>query len=311
MFPLRPSIVRFVKLGDRGKWEKLSVIDRQILCFGYDSADPAQHRQILAGNWDAVRNGWDNGIRRPTELTRIVNALDAYYSDEGDTLWVTFYGGDLYWCFLEPGEPEPLMEDAAGKYSYRRVRGAWSREDRNGKVLNRRTLPGSINAASRNPSATHVLSASARLLQRINGEIPDAVARAIAHREALVESVKELIGELIWQDFEVLADLIAHNSGWRRNNQRGGIEKTIDLDLEMAITGERAFAQVKAVSSQAELDRYVELSAERGVDRMFYMHNSPVELNSDNPAVFVIGRDKLADLVVRLGLVDWLTEKAS
>lgn len=311
MFPLNPTSVRFVKLGDGGKWEKLSVIDRQILCFGYDSANELQHQQILEGDWASVRDGWEDGVRRPAELTKIVNALKAYYLDEGNTLWVTFYGGDLYWCFLEPGEPSPLEDDPTKDYSYRKVRGAWSREDCNGKVLNRRTLPGSINSASRNQSATHLLTAADRLLLRLNGKNPDAVASAQVHRAALVDSVKLLIGELIWQDFELLADLIAHGSGWRRNNQRGGAEKTIDLDLEMPLTGERAFAQIKAVSSQAELERYIELSAERDADRMFYIHNSPHELTTDSPAVFVIGRDRLAELVVKLGLIDWLIEKSA
>src|SRR5690606_30009845 len=153
---------------------------------------------------------------------------------------------------------------------YRKVRGAWSRKDCKGKVLNRRTLPGSINAASRNQSATHLLTAADRLLQRINGQNSDVVADVQVRRAALVDAVKKLIGELIWQDFEVLGDLIAHGSGWRRNNQRGGVEKTIDLDLEMPMTGERAFAQIKAVSSQSELEKYIDLSTERDVDRMFY-----------------------------------------
>ena len=311
MFPLQPSTVRFIKLGDRGRWERLSVIERQILCFGYDSANELQHRQAVGRDWRAVRNGWENGERRPAELTKIVNALKAYYLDDGNTLWVTFYGGDLYWCFLEPGEPSALEEDPTKTYSYRKVRGAWSRKDCKGRVLNRRTLPGSINAASRNQSATHLLTAADRLLQRINGESPDAVAEVLVRRAALVESVKNLIGELIWQDFELLGDLIAHGSGWRRNNQRGGVEKTIDLDLEMPMTGERAFAQIKAVSSQSELETYIDLSTGRDADRMFYIHNSPNELTSENPAVFVIGRDKLAELVVKLGLVDWLIEKST
>jgi len=308
-FPLQPSSVRFIKLGRGGAWEQLSIKERQILCFGFDSADPKQLRQMQDGDWEGVRNGWlgeNRGVGFPTYAT---NALKAYYQDDGNTLWVTFFAGDLYWCFLEPGQPVPLPESSEG-YSFRKVRGVWSNKDCRGNVLNRRSLSGAINAASRVQGTTHLLSAPKQLLQRLNGQSPKSVEDAEAAYKGLVESVKPLIGELTWQDFEVLADLITTASGWRRNNQRGGVEKTIDLDLELPLTGESAFAQIKAKSRQAELDSYVEQAGQREGVKMFFIHNSPAELQTDAPNVYVIGRDRLAELIVKLGFVEWLVDKA-
>lgn len=308
-FPIEPTSVRFIKLGKAGQWEHISIKERQILCFGFDSDSPEQLEHIRRGDWRAVRNGWLNGDRGAGFPTYAVNALRAYFEDDGTTLWVTFYAGDLYWCFLAPGEPVPLGSDATG-YSYRRVRGAWSNLDCHGRPLSRTTLPGAINAASSARGATHLLTAHTRLLQRLNGTSPPTVSVAEKAYQSLIESIKPLIGELTWQDFEVLADLITTASGWRRNSQRGGVEKTIDLDLELPLTGEIAFAQVKAKSTQAELDAYVAHSLDREGMKMFFIHNSDLELYSDAKNVYVIGRDRLAALVVKLGFVDWLVEKA-
>ncbi len=308
-FPIQPSSVRFIKLGKGGQWEQLSIKERQILCFGFDSSDPKQLQKMRDGDWVGVRNGWLDENRGAGFPTYATNALKAYFQDDGTTLWVTFYAGDLYWCFLEPGEPVPLPESNEG-YSFRKVRGAWSKKDCKGNDLNRRNLSGAINAASRVQGTTHLLSAHKQLLQRLNGQSPKSVEDAEAAYKALVESVKPLIGELTWQDFEVLADLITTASGWRRNNQRGGGEKTIDLDLELPLTGEIAFAQIKAKSKQAELDSYIEQMAQREGVKMFYIHNSALDLQTETPNVYVIGRDRLAELIVKLGFVEWLVDKA-
>jgi hypothetical protein len=250
--------------------------------------------------------GRKKGIGSPTYAA---NAPKAYFEDDGTTLWVTFHAGDLYWCFLEPGEPVPLLDSIEG-YSYRKVFGAWSNLDPKGNVLNRRSLSGAINAATRVQGTTHLLSAHKQLLQRLDGESPKSVEYAEAAYKCLIDSVKPLIGELTWQDFEVLADLITTASGWRRNNQRGGVEKTTDLDLELPLTGESALAQIKAKSKQAELDSDVEQAAQREGVEMFFIHNSSNELHTDAPNVHLIGRDRLAALIVELGFVEWLMDKA-
>jgi hypothetical protein len=47
------------------------------------------------------------------------------------------------------------------------------------------------------------------------------------------------------RDFETLVDLVFSTSGWRRQGVVGKTQKTLDLDLILPSTGERAFVQVK------------------------------------------------------------------
>lgn len=75
---------------------------------------------------------------------------------------------------------------------------------------------------------------------------------------------------LTWQDFELLVDLVFSSSGWRRLSQVGRTQKTIDLELVLPSTAERAFVQVKSQATRASLDDYVGRLAEADAyDRMF------------------------------------------
>lgn len=146
------------------------------------------------------------------------------------------------------------------------------------------------------------------LLRRINGQRSEQSQRAESARDHLIEEVRGLIGQLQWQDFEVLADLLMTAGGWRRTDRLGGTEKTVDLKLEFPLTGERAFAQVKARATQAVLDNYVNAAADKG-ERMFFVHNSDRPLTSEDSSVYVLGRDEVSRLIVKFGLVDWLIDK--
>lgn len=105
-----------------------------------------------------------------------------------------------------------------------------------------------------------------------------------------------------------MADLLLSAGGWRRTDRLGGNEKTVDLTLELPLTGEEAFAQVKADSDQATLNKYIEAANDRK-KLMFFVHNSDQELLSNDPLVRVLGRKEVSKLIVKSGLVDWLIDK--
>ena len=130
------------------------------------------------------------------------------------------------------------------------------------------------------------------------------------------KSVCDLMTLLGPCDFEILVDLVFSASGWRRLGVVGKTQKTLDLDLMLPITGERAFVQVKAKATSAELAEYVRTFEELGFyKRMFFVfHSGEAELDDDrvdDDRISVIGPDKLAELVVDAGLVDWLIQKVS
>ena len=102
-------------------------------------------------------------------------------------------------------------------------------------------------------------------------------------------------------------------SGWRRQGIIGKTQKTLDLDLTLPSTGERAFVQVKSKTTFAELAKYVALLDERGsdiFDRMFYVYHSG-EAHTDDERVTVVGPAKLSELVIDAGLANWLIRKVS
>ena len=47
--------IRYIKLGDGGKWERYCIEEQQTLRLGYESP---HHQESLNGEWDTVRNFW-------------------------------------------------------------------------------------------------------------------------------------------------------------------------------------------------------------------------------------------------------------
>jgi hypothetical protein len=106
-------------------------------------------------------------------------------------------------------------------------------------------------------------------------------------------------------------DLVFSTSGWRRQGPVGKTQKTLDLDLTLPSTGERAFVQVKSKTTSAELAEYITKFNDLGLyGRMFYVFHSGVA-NTDDDRVIVVGPDKLAELVLDAGLANWLIRKVS
>jgi hypothetical protein len=80
------------------------------------------------------------------------------------------------------------------------------------------------------------------------------------------------------------------------------MQKTLDLDLVLPSTGERAFVQIKSKTSSGELARYVVAIGDGPYDRMFYVFHSR-SAETDGRRVTVIGPEQVAELVVDAGLV--------
>ena len=148
-------------------------------------------------------------------------------------------------------------------------------------------------------------------MRRIKGEKTPEVERAVGALEAMRQSALELMRLLGDRDFEILVDLVFTSSGWRRLGTVGKTQKTLDIDMMLPSTGERAFVQVKSRTTSSELADYVAQLDERGpYDRMFYVFHSG-NAETDDDRVTVIGPEKLGELVVDAGLVNWLVRKVS
>jgi len=96
---IKPSEIKYIKLGAGGCWEQECIEKTQTLRLGFDAQD---HAQCLAGNWSAIwrdfrRRGFDK-----SKSTRFANEIKQFYESDEKVLWVTFYDGRLWWCFSEP-----------------------------------------------------------------------------------------------------------------------------------------------------------------------------------------------------------------
>jgi hypothetical protein len=123
-------------------------------------------------------------------------------------------------------------------------------------------------------------------------------------------AVLDLMRLLTPRDFELLVDLVFSTSGWRRVGIVGKTQKTLDLDLILPSTGERAFVQVKSRTTSEELAEYVARIDDGPYDKMFFVFHSG-EADTLDRRVTVIGPGKLADLVQDAGLTTWLIRKVS
>ncbi len=149
------------------------------------------------------------------------------------------------------------------------------------------------------------------VIQRINGLKTPQVERALVAAQAMRSSVLELMKLLDWHDFETLVGLVFSTSGWRRQGDVGKTQKTLDIDVTLPSTGERAIVQIKSKTNNAELAEYVARLEDLGAyDRMFYVYHSG-NAKTDDDRVTVISPEKLAALVVDAGLINWIIQKVS
>ena len=94
----------------------------------------------------------------------------------------------------------------------------------------------------------------------------------------------------------------------------GGKREGIDIEAENLTADEIAFVQVKSSATQEVLDGYVEKFKERSdfYKRMIFAVHSPdgdLTPPVDLPTVQLWTSDRVAELVVRLGLGEWVEKR--
>ena len=124
-----------------------------------------------------------------------------------------------------------------------------------------------------------------------------------------------LVQKLHWKDFELLVDLIFSRAGWQRLSSLGKTEKSIDLDLMLPVTGNRAFVQVKSSATLKTLKDYVNQykSMDQYQEMFFVVHTAVPGLDhyAKKEGVKLLGVKEIASLVVDSGITQWLIGKTS
>jgi hypothetical protein len=304
---VRPARVRYIKLGKGGGWEH-ECLEKGIIRFGFGSANTERFPLCRTGRWHELTQSFLAEGNSQGEATRFTHETRAFFEDDGTTLWITFVGERLCWGSLTSSPPERHLD---GQGVWRTLAGGWRWTALQGEPLTKDRLSGALTQLAAYRGTSCNVKAADYLIRRINGEKTPDVERAVAALAAMKASVLDLMRLLGPRDFELLVDLVFSTSGWRRLGVVGKTQKTLDLDLLLPSTGERAFVQVKSKTTSAELADYVDRLEELGpYDRMFYVFHTG-EAATDDDRVILVGPEQLADMVLDAGLVNWLIRKVS
>ncbi|MFZ3325636.1 MAG: hypothetical protein WA231_06955, partial [Methylocella sp.] len=245
-------------------------------------------------------------------LCKRSNEVREFYTAGSDVLWITFAKGRMWWCFAEAEViPNPAVDPDATGSRYRKTISGWSDKDMKGQPLLTSALRGSLTTTAGFRGTICRVREFDYLLRRLNGEETATTEAVRAARSKLIETLIPLIPGLHWKDFELLVELVMTQGGGRRVSATGGTPHTIDLELELPLTGERALVQVKSQLDRQTAEKVATDPAEAaGGSRVFIVYHTPSEpLTVDQENVTLIGPKALAEHVVDLGLTTWVMAK--
>ena len=294
----------FIKLGEGGQWEA-DCLGEGIIKFGYRETS---HDECLNGEWDKVRALWANIRKDAGTGTRDARQIQAFYEADEQAIFITFAKGYLWWCH-PTGIPRVLTQENNARV--RSTVDGWKSVSVGGHELKESTLSGKLTKTQMFRGTICDVGERAYLLRRINDEQTPELAEALRAEEVLLTHMLNMIRLLDHRDFELLVDLIFSQSGWRRQTRTGGSRRTVDLDLLLPTTGERAFVQVKSETDTGQFDDYAERFDSAAHTRMFYVWHTGVIKRDPPPSITLWGPDVIASKVLEAGLLAWLKDRVS
>ncbi len=294
----------FIKLGQNGKWEKDCIENAQTLRLSYDEVP---HELCIEKRWDEVQKLLETIGNDVGAATRHKNQIKLFYEADENSLWITFFGDRLYWCFSEP-----VIKKLPDDSKTRPATGGWQSADINDKPLQKAQLSGALLRVQGFRGTICRIKEQSYLIRKINGIVQPEVEAALKAQTEYENRIEALIRKLNWKDFELLIDLIFRQAGWQRLSVLGKAEKTIDLDLLYPITNERFLVQIKSSAGQLELQDFcTRMSEYQDFTRAYFIVHSPstkLDVSQfENVEVWFL--KEVAHRVVLYGLADWVITK--
>lgn len=235
-----------------------------------------------------------------------------FYGAGSDTVWITFVDDTLRWARAAPdvtwlGE----SEDYAPRM--RKTINGWHDTDAKGQPLLMAGLSTRLTKVASFRQTICGIEDEAYLARRLAGELDPDIASLTRAQDTTLELLQRLIAKLHWADFETLIDIILDRGGWHRTSALGGTLKDADLLVEHFVLAQTAFVQVKSEASQAVFERYL---ARYDLNPLwsrfiFACHSPSGELSCARDDVMIWTRRRLAELVFRHGLVDWIVARSA
>ncbi len=307
-----PNSVRYVKNGRGGRWWESARTNNEL-----HAGWPEVPVELLRAADLAKIEPW---VRSPpggkAGTTQDFKALCTLLDRPSQHIWVTFQGGRMWWCtVLDEVRTNPGAASENLGHFWLNCARPWSDWSVDGlRRLEKSELPGNVTAVAGFRATVCKPGASAEILRIIRNEVDQDAHLATLARRAYEDAVRRLVARLDPKDFEILIDLILSRTGWARLAKIGGVRADIDIEVENAALDEIAFVQVKSSASQATLSKCIsdfEAQSGRYARMIFAVHSPDGELTPRRTRwpVQVWAGDRIAELVVRHGLGDWVAKR--
>ncbi|MFY9725214.1 MAG: restriction endonuclease [Bryobacteraceae bacterium] len=299
--------MRYVKAGRGGRWWRASKDNGQVH-LGWNTV-PAD--LLLKPNFPKIKRL----LMAQGGAAQDINALRALLDSPSKHVWVTFEDGCMWWCTVRDGATvNPKGESDELGHFWLLCDRPWSNKSLNGTLLAVADLPGTVTRVAGFRATVCEPKDWPTILRIIQDQKDPDATKAAEARRRYMEAVLKTVKRLSPKDFELLIDLILGRTGWARISTLGQTREGIDIEAENLTADEIAFVQVKGSATQGVLDDYVERFKERSdfyTRMIFAVHSPNGELTppADLPAVQLWTGDRVAELVVRLGLGEWVERR--
>jgi hypothetical protein len=295
----------FIKLGEGGIWEQ-SCLESGTIKFGYHDTP---QELCINGDWEAVKTFWTEARGNAGTAKNDTRQIQTFFEADESAIFITFWNGYLWWCHPQ-GVPEVLTDD--GNARLRQTVDGWRKASLGGEPLLISRLSGKLTKTQMYRGTICEVAETAYLLRRINDEKTPELAAVEATEVVLLDQTLAMIRLLDPKDFELMVELVFSTSGWRRQTRTGGTQKTVDLDLLLPSTGERAFVQVKSQTNAKQFDGYAETFAATDAHaRMFYVWHTGTINREPSNNVTLWGPSVVAAKAIDAGLLAWLKDRIS
>jgi len=305
-----PTSVRYVKNGTRSQWWQAAQTNGQVH-LGWDYVP---HELLLKADFAKIEQRVKDYYGSRPGAAQQFNALRDLLDTPSQHIWVTFEDGCMWWCTVHKGiTVNPAGQTTEKGYFWLNCDRRWSKTSFKGKPLAISNLPGTVTATAGFRATVCRPRGWESILRLIKDEPdPDATKAKEARRDYEL-AVNKIVKRLSPQDFEHLIDLILARTGWDRISRVGKTQEGIDVEAENPTAGEIAFVQVKSSATQEVLNDYVKRFTQRRdhyARMIFAVHSPSSKLTppADLPVQLWTG-ERVAELVVRLGLGKWVEDK--
>lgn len=302
-----PNSVRYIKNGKGGQWWKAARINNQI----HAGWSGIPRELLLANDLSKIEQLLKSSYGSRPGATQDFNALCDLLDTPSKHLWITFQDGYMWWCTAIDGAIVNSNSESVSKgHFWLECSRPWSNKSIKGRLLSESELPGSVTRTAGFKGTVCTPKDWQAVLRLIRDEKdPDAIIAANARSE-YQSATLTMIQRLSPKDFELLIDLILTRAGWVRTSTGDKTLEGVDIDAENFAVREVAFIQVKSSADQKIFDDYIERFQQRREKyaRMIFAVHSPIGVfkQSSDPAIQVWTGDHLAQIVVRLGLGEWV-----